>query len=95
MKHTYYSLVAVALFATVPVALAEHSHASTGHGHAGRGPAPAVSKQDSFDIHDANKDGWLSKAELAKHPMAAHASMVDADKDGRLSRSEFKALQDM
>ena len=53
------------------------------------------STQDTFTVLDANKDGFLSKAELAKHPMAAHAGMVDANKDGKLSRSEFDALQKM
>ena len=51
--------------------------------------------KDAFAALDINKDGFLSKAELAKHPMAAHAGMVDADKDGKLNRSEFDALQKM
>jgi hypothetical protein len=37
----------------------------------------------------------LSKTELAKHPMAAHAAMVDANRDGNLDRKEFEALQKM
>jgi Ca2+-binding EF-hand superfamily protein len=53
------------------------------------------STTDTFAALDANKDGFLSKAELVKHPMAAHAGMVDANKDGKLSRSEFDALQKM
>ena len=53
------------------------------------------STQDAFAALDANKDGFLSKAELAKHPMAAHAGMADANKDGKLSRSEFDALEKM
>ncbi len=53
------------------------------------------STPDTFTALDANKDGFLSKAELAKHPMAAHAGMVDANQDGKLSRGEFDALQKM
>lgn len=54
------------------------------HDHSG-GPA---SKQAFVDL-DANKDGRLSRDELAKHPMAAHFGMMDADKDGYLSPQEF------
>lgn len=62
---------------------------TTDHGkHTGHAP-------DAFAALDANKDGVLSKAELAKHPMAAHASMVDSNRDGVLDRSEFAALQGM
>jgi hypothetical protein len=53
------------------------------------------STPDTFTVLDANKDGFLSKAELAKHPMAAHAGMVDANKDGKLNRGEFDTLQKM
>jgi Ca2+-binding EF-hand superfamily protein len=65
-------------------------HSKTAMPHAGHDAAP-----DAFAALATNNDGVLSKAELAKHPMAAHASMVDANKDGVLSRSEFAALQGM
>lgn len=61
----------------------------------GKMTMPGHAAPDAFAVLDANKDGALSKAELAKHPMAAHASMVDANKDGVLNRSEFAALQGM
>ena len=48
-----------------------------------------------LDKIDANKDGKLSKAELAKHPMASHMSMVDANKDGSLDAAEFAAFEKM
>jgi hypothetical protein len=63
--------------------------------HAGHSQPAAPAKPDAFATYDANKDGFLSKAELAKHPMAAHASMADSNKDGRLNRAEFAALQKM
>lgn len=65
--------------------------------HSKTAAAPDASSDitKAFDALDTNKDGQLSKAELAKHPMAAHASMVDADKNGSLNRDEFKVLQQM
>lgn len=63
--------------------------------HHGKVTTPGHAAPDAFTALDTNKDGVLSKAELAKHPMAAHASMVDANKDGVLNRSEFAALQGM
>lgn len=65
------------------------------HAHGTQAPRHGASATDAFARMDINHDGFLSRAELAKHPMAAHAVMVDADKDGRLSRSEFKALESM
>jgi Ca2+-binding EF-hand superfamily protein len=50
---------------------------------------------DAFAKLDTDKNGVLSKAELARHPMAAHAAMVDANRDGSLDRKEFEALQRM
>jgi hypothetical protein len=91
-----FPLMLLAIFATGTAFAAEPQKAptkpetpTTAHGkHAG--PTP-----DAFALLDTNKDGVLAKAELAKHPMAAHASMVDSNKDGVLDRSEFAALQDM
>ena len=91
-----FPLMLLAIFATGTAFAAEPQEAptkpvtpTTVHGkHAGQVP-------DAFAVLDTNKDGVLSKAELAKHPMAAHASMVDANKDGVLDRSEFAALQGM
>jgi len=49
------------------------------------GPAP----KKAFSEWDANKDGKLSREEMAKHPMAAHFGMMDANKDGYLSPKEL------
>lgn len=69
---------------------------ATDHGqHKAHNPPTAPAKPDAFATYDANGDGYLSKAELAKHPMAAHAGMVDKDKNGRLDRAEFAMLQKM
>lgn len=65
-------------------------HSAMGHAHTQHAP-----KQDAFKALDTNQDGKLSTSELAKHPHAAHAAMVDADKDGKLDRKEFAALQKM
>lgn len=45
----------------------------------------------TFAKLDANKDGKLSKVEMAKHPMAAHFPMLDTDKSGYLSPQEAAA----
>lgn len=50
---------------------------------------------DGFAALDQNKDGALSKAEFAKHPMAAHFGMLDTDRDGQLSQAEFAKSKDM
>jgi hypothetical protein len=65
-------------------------HGNMPKAHTGHEVAP-----DAFAALDTNKDGALSKSELAKHSMAAHASMADANKDGLLSKSEFAALEGM
>ena len=56
--------------------------------HAGRAPSAAGS---TFAKLDGNRDGKLSKGEMAKHPMAAHFAMLDTDKNGYLSPKEAAA----
>ncbi len=56
--------------------------------HAGHAPSAAST---TYQKLDSNKDGKLSKAEMAKHPMAAHFAMLDADKNGYLSPKEAAA----
>ena len=66
-------------------------HEGTDHhamDHAAHAPAAGSS---SFAKLDSNKDGKLSKAEMAKHPMAAHFAMIDTDKNGYLSPKEAAA----
>lgn len=71
-----------------PVAAAEPpakdpaAHESHKQPHAGQ----------DFVARDKNNDGSLSKEELAKHPMAAHFNVMDADKDGKLSKSEYSSM---
>jgi hypothetical protein len=60
-----------------------------GHGKQGAQAGSA------FTALDINKDGSLSKAELAKHALAPHFGMLDANKDGRLSPAEFDAGKGM
>jgi len=60
----------------------KHHHAQD---QAGRTPSAAGA---TFVKLDGNKDGKLSTAEMAKHPMAAHFPMLDTDKNGYLSPAE-------
>lgn len=55
--------------------------------HAAHAPAAG----SAFAKLDGNRDGRLSKAEMAKHPMAAHFPMLDADRNGYLSPTEAAA----
>ena len=67
------------------------THEGTGHhamDHASDAP-PASG--DAFDKLDGNRDGKLSKGEMAKHPMAAHFAVLDVDKNGYLSPKEAAA----
>lgn len=82
------SLLAGAAFAGASPQDAHHTHPQQSK----ESVAPAA---DAFARLDSNKDGVLSKAELARHPMAAHISMVDSDRNGVLSREEFARLQNM
>lgn len=51
----------------------------------------AAATSGTFAKLDSNKDGKLSKAEMGKHPMAAHFPMMDTDKSGYLSAKEAAA----
>lgn len=90
MKH-----IALLLSLSLPAASA---FAVAAPQHADHAPAQhtADAKQaDAFAKLDANKDGVLSKAELAHHPMVGHMAMVDADRNGVLNRDEFAKLEKM
>ena len=50
---------------------------------------------DAFAKLDTNKDGKLSKTEMAKDPKATHFSMLDSDKNGSLSPTEFARASGM
>lgn len=66
-------------------------HEGTGHhalDHAGHAPPAGGSV---FAKLDGNRDGKLSKGEMAKHPMAAHFAVLDVDKNGYLSPNEAAA----
>jgi len=63
-------------------------------------PSPTQAVQplasvDAFDQLDADRDGVLSRTELARHPKAAHMAMVDENGDGVLDRGEFMEMQGM
>lgn len=69
----------------------DHSKMDMSHGQMDHGKMSS----DAFAKLDTNKDGKLSKAEMAKHPKAAHFSMLDTDKNSSLSPSEFAKASGM
>lgn len=71
----------------------ERDHGKMDH-HDGHGKQGAQAGSE-FTALDINKDGSLSKAELAKHALAPHFDMLDANKDRRLSAAEFAAGKGM
>ena len=89
MRHLLSLTLAFALTGTVLAAPAPHaSHAHAGHA------APSAPRP-TFDALDVDKDGRLDKAEMARHPLAAHMAMADADRNGTLDRREFATLSAM
>lgn len=98
MKHpSNYVLLAASLMLIAGVAFAgDPPHAAMGQGasHA-TSQEPRAHVDDEFSRLDVNHDGVLSKAEMAKHPKAAHMAMVDENRDGVLSRDEFMELEGM
>ncbi|MEQ1569869.1 MAG: EF-hand domain-containing protein, partial [Myxococcota bacterium] len=56
---------------------------------------PAAVAVPGFDALDLNKDAGLDKTEVAKDAkLTAEFATVDADKNGKLSATEFKAWSD-
>ena len=68
---------------------------STHSGHGGASHSAPAAPRPAFDALDANRDGRLDKAELNRHPLAAHVVMADADRNGTLDRREFATLSAM
>lgn len=58
--------------------------------------APAASEQNAgFAALDKNRDGWLSKAEVAgDRELAKRFERFDANRDGRLSQDEYVKAKD-
>lgn len=73
-------------------ALAGHGGQDDAHQHAAHAAAAKPSVPPAFAALDKDKDRFLSKAEMAKHPMAGHFAMMDANKDGKLSPKEFGSM---
>lgn len=81
----------LALSSTTLPAMADHRGQEGAHVHA----APTAAKRavsPAFAALDKDKNGFLSKAEMAKHPMATHFVMMDGNKDGKLSPKEFGSM---
>lgn len=67
------------------------AHGDHGHGHGQH----KLAADAEFTKLDRNKDGALSRDELAKHRLSGHFVMLDADKNGSLSPKEFAAGKGM
>lgn len=70
-------------------------HSQMGRSHADHGQTKREPTPDDFAKLDVNKDGTLSKAELAKHRLGPHFGMLDTNRDGKLTQVEFSAGQGM
>lgn len=60
-------------------------------GQPGQGGGQMQSADAMFKTLDANSDGFVSKAEVAKSRMADRFDQFDSNKDGKLSLNELKA----
>ncbi len=68
-----------------------HDSAMKNDGMAAPAPMPPIAKSVSWKDLDANKDGKLSRDEVAGQPMRSeHFDAADTNKDGFLSKAEFK-----
>ena len=86
---TNFVLIAALLLIAPAALMAQSAQNHDAHaGHAGT-QMPSRRASPSFVQIDANKDGKISKDEMAKHPKAGHFSKMDADKDGFLNQDEF------
>jgi len=73
-----------------PAATMDHSKMDMSHG-----AIPHDMTVDAFTKLDTNKDGKLSKTEMAKDSMVAHFGMLDANKDGSLTPAEYASMHGM
>lgn len=89
MKRTTLILFLTLSATSVPALAQDGAHDHGAHA-APTAAKPAVSP--AFAALDKDKSGFLSQAEMAKHPMAAHFGMMDANKDGKLSPREFSSM---
>ena len=89
-RYSSLSMMALFLMAGAAFAGGQTTTPTTDHGQ----HKPAAADAD-FTKLDANKDGSLSKEELAKHKLAPHFGMLDSNKDGKLSPQEFAAGKGM
>jgi predicted outer membrane protein len=69
----------------------DHSKMDMSHGQMDHSKMPG----DPFTKLDINKDGKVSKVEMAKDPKAAHFPMLDTDKNGSLSPAEYARIDGM
>ena len=90
MKIMIHALMLSSLAAGNVFAQSAHDHAKMGHDN-----TPMRAPQDEFGMLDANKDGVLSKDELARHRLGPHFAMLDANRDGKLDKAEFSAGKGM
>ena len=73
----------------------DHGTMGMSHAQMDHGQAPPAKGSPAFIKLDVNKDGKISKVEMAKHPKAAHFAMLDTNKNGALSPAEFEKISGM
>lgn len=92
MKHAI-SLLALAAAVAVPTAFAQTTPTADPAAQPQAAPAPtAQPKQVTWADLDTDKDGSLTKAEVATVPVLTQSfDAADADADGKLTADEYKA----
>ncbi|HEX7802829.1 MAG TPA: hypothetical protein VF471_08745 [Pseudoxanthomonas sp.] len=73
----------------------DHGKMGMSHGQMDHGQTPPAKGSAAFIKLDANKDGKISRTEMARDPKAAHFGMLDTNKDGALSPTEFAKASGM
>jgi Ca2+-binding EF-hand superfamily protein len=94
-------LVAIVLFLAAPAFAQDKPAAKSDDSASGGATAPrpsfrrdASASQALFDRLDKNRDGYLTGSELtSQEALTTNWLAVDRDGDGRISRSEFTAIQ--
>ena len=99
MRHLILTAIATAFAFSFSAQAQVHEHGAQ-HNQSSTKAADDASREtlsvDDFDSLDSDKDGFVVKTDLpANHHLSEHFDMADANRDGRLDRSEFASLVGM